>query len=118
LARTVAVLAVSLGITSFVAFHVGSLSVVAGVQVGLLAGWWLFNEWTLRDLTGETSGRWVKFLVFYGVVSASYLLITLQPMLGPGVSTLIYYVGVGGIAVLVCRKEFRMWRSTRLSVGN
>ncbi|MGC2803863.1 MAG: hypothetical protein WCA41_18660, partial [Candidatus Acidiferrum sp.] len=58
LGRTAAVLAVSLAVTSFAAFHADSLRVVAELQVAILGAWWLLNEWTLRDLTGETAGSW------------------------------------------------------------
>jgi O-antigen/teichoic acid export membrane protein len=108
LVRTVAVLIVSIGITSFTAFHVGSLQIVAAVQVAILGAWWLFNEWTLRELTGETPSGWVKFLWIYGLASLAYWLAT--GWTGHStVSVLAYYACLATVLIAFCREDVRVW---------
>jgi hypothetical protein len=105
LARTAAALAVSLAATSFAAFHAGSLRVVAGAQVAILGASWLVNEWTLRDVTGERAGSWVKFLAIYGAASAGYWIATAPTGLGTATSLLLYYGCVGIVLGVACRDE-------------
>lgn len=103
------VLVLSLGTTSFAAFHTGSLRIVAGVQVAVLGSWWLFNEYALRNLTGESLKDWIKYLSIYGLASGSYWLATTWNLRGAGLSVLSYYVGIGVVLMLICRRELRIW---------
>lgn len=107
LARTLAVLTVSLGATTFAAFHTGSLRIVAGAQVGILGAWWLFNEWTLREWTGQTTGEWAKFAAVYLLTGGTYWLAS-----GAGVhvatAVALYYVVVGAILGLSCRDKLNL----------
>ena len=105
LMRTVAVLAVGLGMTSFAAFHTGSLQVLAGVQVGLLGGWWLFNEWTLKGLTGQSAGDWAKFAVVYALAAGSYWVAS-EHWLSLGSSVGLYYLSAAIILTAGCREEW------------
>jgi O-antigen/teichoic acid export membrane protein len=107
LVQTAVVLAISLGMTSFAALHTGSLRSVAGVQVAVLAAWWLFNEWTLRKLTGEYAGAWVGFLALYTLVSVSYWL-TSNGGLSTATSVWIYSVIVAIILGLGYRDRMRL----------
>jgi hypothetical protein len=100
-----------LGITSFAAFHAGSLRIVAGVQVAILGAWWLFNEWTLRNLTGETVAGWMKFLGIYGLASGGYWVATTWNEREAGLSVLAYYVGIGVVLSVMCQRELRIWGS-------
>ena len=109
LVRTLVVLAVSFGITSFVAFHCASLQVVAVVQVGILAGWWLFNEWTLRDLTGERIAGWGKFLGAYALVSVIYCISTLPTHVRATYSIPIYYVCVALALAAIFNGDLRLY---------
>ena len=110
LAQTVAVLAVSLGITSFAAFHAGSLRIVAGVQVTILGGWWLFNEWMLRSSTGQAKRDWTKFAGIYAMVATSYWLTTV-PALNVGAAVGIYYSTVAIAVAVGCRDELKLFLS-------
>ena len=107
LARTLAVLTVSLGITTFAAFHTGSLRIVAGAQVAILGAWWLFNEWSLRKWTGQNGREWTKFIVVYLLAGAGYWLTT-----APGVrvvkAVLLYYLVAGVVVGLGCRDKIEM----------
>ncbi len=110
LARTAAVLAVTLGVTSLAAFHADSLRVVATVQIAVLGAWWLLNEWTLRDLTGERAGSWLKFLCVYGLASASYWTATYWAGHDVAVAVLVYYSLLGVVLALLCRGDVRLLR--------
>ncbi len=107
LAQTAAVLAVSLGVTSFAAFHASSLRIVAGVQVVVLGAWWLSNEWTLRNLTGQRGRDWIAFAGVYVLAGASYW-VTTGPWLNVGAAIGIYYLSVAIIVSLCCRDELKV----------
>jgi len=107
LAQTAAVLAVSLGVTSFAAFHASSLRIVAGVQVAVLGAWWLVNEFALRNLTGQSKEGWAKFALVYALAGASYW-VTTGPLLNVGAAIGLYYLSVGMIVGLCCREELRL----------
>ena len=107
LAQTLAVLVLSVGITSFVAFHVGSLRVVAAAQVGILAAWWLFNEWNLRDLTDGYFGGWIGFFGIYGVASGCYWLVTGWTGQPAVLLSLIYYALFGVLLSVAGPEELR-----------
>jgi hypothetical protein len=107
LVQTMAVLAVSVGVASFVAFHVGSLRIVAGVQMAILGGWWLFNEWTLRTLTGQTKGDWMRFVGIYALAGVSYW-VTSGSGLSVAVLVGLYYLSAAVIAVVGCGDELEL----------
>jgi O-antigen/teichoic acid export membrane protein len=107
LARTVAVLAVSLGLASFAAFHSGSLRIVAGTQVVILGAWWLFNEWTLRKWTGQRTVDWARFAGLYVLVVAGYWLTT-APGNSVAASVTVYYFIVALIMGVICRGEWKL----------
>jgi O-antigen/teichoic acid export membrane protein len=107
LVRTLASVAVSLGVTALVAFHAGSLRIVAGTQVTILGSWWLFNEWMMRDLTGQTVAHWSKFLGVFGGASLCYWLVVRYVPNAPS-SVLLYYSSVGILLLLMCRAELRL----------
>jgi O-antigen/teichoic acid export membrane protein len=107
LARTVAALVVSLSVTSFAAFHTGSLRTVAGVQVAILGLWWLFNEWALREWTGQEAGDWAEFTGVYLLTGTGYWLTS-----GAGIhlatAIALYYLAVGAIVGLGCRNKLEL----------
>jgi hypothetical protein len=107
LARTVAVLIVSLGLTSLAAFHADSLGIVARVQVAILCAWWIFNEWTLRNLTGQTRRDWTRFAGVYGLAGTSYWAAT-SPGLNIGAAVGLYYLSAAIIVSLCCRVELKL----------
>ncbi len=106
LARTVLVLAASMGMTSFAAFHAKSLTVVAAVQVAILGAWWLFNEHGLKSLTGQRAGDWVKFMGVYTCTGISYWVVSGN---APNMATAVgsYYVMLVVILGLGCRDDWR-----------
>jgi O-antigen/teichoic acid export membrane protein len=116
LARTTVVLAVSLGTTSFAAFHAGSLRIVAGVQVAILGGWWLFNESTLRGLTDQTAADWLRFIGVYGLASTSYWVTTTWTG-HEAVFTLLYYSCLAVVLAVLCRDELRLWAKAQCYIG-
>jgi O-antigen/teichoic acid export membrane protein len=107
LARTVAVLAVSLGLTSLAAFHADSLAIVARVQVAILSAWWIFNEWTLRNLIAQTWRDWTRFAGVYALAGASYWVAT-SPGLNMGAAVGLYYLSAAIIVSLCCRAELKL----------
>jgi len=106
LVRTAMVLAISLGVTSFAAFQTGSLRIVAGVQVAILGAWWLFNEWTLRNLTGQAKEDWIKFAGVYSLAAASYWATTDLANVRAAVG--LYYLSVAIIVSLGCHDELKL----------
>lgn len=102
--QTLGVLIVSLGTASLVAFRTGSLERVAATQVVILGLWWVFNEWTLRDLTGQSIGDWLKFAGVYVLAGVSYWL-TSRPGVNLLLSLGIYYASVVILAGILCRNE-------------
>jgi O-antigen/teichoic acid export membrane protein len=115
-ARTVAVLTVSLGITSFVAFHFGSLRIVAAAQVMVLAGWWLSNEWTLRGLTGEGFLSWARFLLVYSLTGISYWMVTASARNRPLIAVFLCYIAAAVALCIFSRGDVRVLR--RAARGN
>lgn len=105
LVRTITVLVASLGMTSLAAFRTGSLQVVAGVQVALLGAWWLFNEWTLKGLTGQGVRDWAKFGALYSLTAASYWVAS-KHWLGLGSSVGLYYLSAAIILTASCQEEW------------
>ncbi len=107
LARTAVVLTISLAATSFAVICTGSLGVVAAAQVGLLSGWWLFNEWTLRELTGQKDRDWMKFAGVYLFAASSYWFTTRGAWPIP-LSVLVYYVCLALALTTICGEEMRL----------
>ncbi len=110
LVRTVAVLAASLGVTSFAAFHFGSLQILAGIQVAIMGAWWLLNEWILRRLTGQSAGDWIKFATVYALAAGGYWFASGSRM-GLGAELSLYYPGAAIVLGALCRDELRTWLS-------
>lgn len=107
LSHTVGALVVSLGLTSFAAFHSGSLRVVAGVQVAVLGLWWLFNEWSLRRWTGQETGELARFTLIYLLAGVSYWLASgLEVAIA--VSIGLYYLAVVVILGLAYREKLAL----------
>lgn len=106
LARTMLVLVLGFGVASFVAFHFGSLQVVAALQVIILACWWLFNEFGLRSLTGATVKDWVGFGGVYALVGATYWVATSRGS-AMGAAVGLYYLSLAIIVILSCGRELR-----------
>jgi O-antigen/teichoic acid export membrane protein len=105
--QTLGVLIVSLGVASLVAFGTSSLKRVAATQVVILGLWWLFNEWTLRDLTGQSLGDWMKFAGVYTLAGVSYWL-TSRPGVNVVGSVRVYYASAAIVAVIWCRDEVKV----------
>lgn len=107
LARTVAVLGAALGLSALVAFWLGSLTALAEMQVVIVGCWWFFNEWTLREFTGQSVRDWIKFSSVFVLVGLAYWLAT-DRLVEISTSLLIYYLIVGMILVSVCRADIRL----------
>ena len=108
LAQTMTVLALSLGAASFVAFTIRSLPIVAGVQIAILAVWWLINEWMLRDSSGQEKRIWMRFLAVHAVASAGYWLTTMPSARSTPASLLLYCGYAAALLTVGCRSELRL----------
>lgn len=107
LIQTVAVLAFTLGLTSFVAFEFGGLRLVAGIQVVILAAWWLFNEVTLKGMTGQGRAAWAKFIGVY-LFSAGAYWVTSTPGVELVRALTAYYLCVAIAVLFGCRGELKL----------
>lgn len=105
--QSIVVLALTLGVSCAAAFGIKSLQIVAGIQVAMLGSWWLFNEWRLRELTGQMARAWIKLGMLYLSISITYWSTTTGSvsvyLAGAG-----YYATILAISVLVCRNELRI----------
>lgn len=106
---TAAVFVLGCGLAYFAAFKFRSLEMVAVVEVFVLAIWWLFNEWALRDLTLQRMRDWARFMMLFGSISLIYLLAA-QLGRGPVLSLLFYYACIAAFLAVFCRSELGMWR--------
>lgn len=62
LSRTVAVLFAGLGLAVLAVTIAHSLVAVSAAEVITLGAWWLFNEWRMREMTGQRFHDWARFL--------------------------------------------------------
>jgi O-antigen/teichoic acid export membrane protein len=100
LVQTVVALVFSFGVTSIVAFHVGSLRLVAAVQVAILGAVWIFNEIASHRMTNQRWQEWAGFVVVYLVAAVGYWVATNAMLLGWTAMAAYYVVIVSIIAVL------------------
>lgn len=107
---TATALLVSFGVALALAIRLRSLVAVAVGQIGVLALWWLANEWILRKTTGQ---RWKDRLRLTSVFawSAISYVVAMKSAENVGLRTLIYYALVAGCLVLACSPEIRIaWK--------
>jgi len=104
---TLLMVAVGFGITLFSVMGLRSLYAVATAQVVTLGLWWLLNEWTLRELTGQTISDWSKFLGTFGGASLCYWLASRYGH-GALFSILLYYICIAVVLGATCREELRL----------
>jgi O-antigen/teichoic acid export membrane protein len=104
---TMLMAAVGLSFTLFSTMWLRSLTAVATAQVLTLGLWWLLNEWTLRDLTGQTIANWSKFLGVFGGASLCYWLASRYAH-GAALSMLLYYACIAVVLAVTCREELRL----------
>ena len=93
--RTAAVLAV------LMALWLHSLVAVAIGQVWALALWWLANEWSLRETTGQRWKDRLQALVGFAWSAISYGL-AIEYEKNIGLRIVLYYLLVAGCLVLTC----------------
>jgi O-antigen/teichoic acid export membrane protein len=107
---TVGALLVSLSVSLLTTVRLHSLVAVALGQVGVLAVWWLLNEWNLRETSGQRWKNWLQILSVVGWSAVSYgLVLRITPYLGSRI--LIYYALVGAVLWFSCPEEFRLgWK--------
>jgi O-antigen/teichoic acid export membrane protein len=103
---TASALLVSFAVALVLAIGLRSLVAVAIGQIGVLALWWLANEWTLRNTTDQ---RWTDRLRLTSVFawSAISYVVAMKSAGNVGLRTLIYYALVAGCLVLACSPEIR-----------
>jgi O-antigen/teichoic acid export membrane protein len=107
LCSALAALALSLLIAAGAAFGTDSLRVVAVGEVVALGLWWIFNEWWLREITGQTLKEWGPEMGLFCWATISYWLAFRQ------VHTLLarttFYYGLIATALwLACPDELRL----------
>jgi O-antigen/teichoic acid export membrane protein len=110
---TIGALVVSLSTALMMALWLRSLLAVAVGQVVALAFWWLVNEWSLRETSGQRFKNWLQVLSVVGWSAVSYgsaFWFTLHVAWRISV----YYLLVVGVLWFWCREEFRLcWRMLR-----
>ena len=98
---TVGALAVSISLGLVMAIWLHSLIAVAIGQVGALALWWLANEWSLRETTGQRWKDRLRPLVGFAWSAISYGL-AIKYEKNIGLRIVLYYLLVVGCLVLTC----------------
>jgi O-antigen/teichoic acid export membrane protein len=107
---TVGALVVSFSVALVLAIWLRSLVAVAIGQVVTLATWWLFNEWKLREVTGQDWKDWVRIMGLIGWSLASYR-VSMWRTNQVVWRMLIYYLLVTLVLWLACRDEIRIgWK--------
>ena len=106
---TIGALVVSLSTALMMALWLRSLVAVAVGQVVALAFWWLVNEWSLRETSGQGWKDWLRVLSVFVWSAVSYgLALWLTPSAGWRIPT--YYVLVAFVLSFTCFEEFRLAR--------
>lgn len=110
---TIAATIMSFSVALFTAIRMHSLVAVAVGQVMSLLFWWLINEWTLRDVTGQGWKDWARMLLVASVSAASFgIVIIVTPQAGS--RFVAYYAIVAAILWFACSHELTVaWRVLR-----
>jgi O-antigen/teichoic acid export membrane protein len=103
---TIGAFLVTLSMALIITLERHSLAAVAVGQVAALALWWVVNEWTLRETTGQVGGDWLRALVVV-VWSAASFAIVLRLTTNGGWRIAAYYLLVAGVLWPACGAEFR-----------
>jgi len=83
-----------------------SIRIVAVGEIVTLALWWAWNEWKLRDITGQNGKEWALVLGLFFWAAISYVIAFKQAQaLFPRV--FIYYGLMAGAVWLACPAELR-----------
>ena len=103
-----AVVTFSIGLAMAIVW--GSLVAMALGQLAALAIWWLVNDWTLRETTGQSwTGRLTLLAIFTWSV-ASYEM-AMKSTGNVGARILLYYALVGVCLARVCYPEIKiLWK--------
>jgi O-antigen/teichoic acid export membrane protein len=110
LSLTVGALLVSVSVALVLTIWLRSLTAVALGQVAALAGWWLLNEWNLRETSGQRWKNWLQVLSVVGWSAVSYG-VALWSKPGMSWRIPIYYLLVLPVLLVSCRHEFRFgWK--------
>jgi O-antigen/teichoic acid export membrane protein len=104
---TLAALVLTFLIAVGAAFGTHSLRIVAAGEVVALGLWWMFDEWQLRELTGQTPKEWLALLGLFCWALVSYWVALHQFHSGPA-RMAVYYGMVAGALWLVCSAELRL----------
>ena len=107
LSYTLGAIAFTFLIVMTAAFGTHSLRVVAMAEVVALGLWWFFDEWKLREITGQTRRQWGAALGLFCWAAVSYWL-TFREAQGLLARVSIYYGLVAGALWWVCRTEIRL----------
>lgn len=84
-----------------------SLWVIALAQVTALGAWWFFDEWKLREITGQMGRQWAAALGLFCWAAACYWL-AFHEAQGLLVRMAIYYGLVAFVAWPICKTEIRL----------
>lgn len=103
-----AMLALGCGAAYLAVFKFRSLELLAAVQVVVLAIWWLFNEWSLREITLQRARDWARFMSLFGAILLAYFLSAWLHR-GPVMSALVYYAFIGTLFSVFCRTDLGIW---------
>jgi O-antigen/teichoic acid export membrane protein len=109
------VLAFSIGLA--MAIFLGSLVAVAIGQLVSLAIWWCVNDWTLREVTGQSWSSRLTVLAIFAWSVVSYQ-IAVKSTINAGLRILVYYALVGGCLVFACYPELKiLWKLVSRASG-
>jgi O-antigen/teichoic acid export membrane protein len=107
---TVGALLLSFSLAVLMAVRLHSLVAIAIGQVGALLLWWFANQWTLKEITGQS---WIDHLRLISVFVWSALSygVAFRYAENIGLRILLYYALVGGVLVFTCYSEVKItWK--------
>jgi O-antigen/teichoic acid export membrane protein len=106
---TVGMLVLSFGVATALAISMKSLLAVAAGQVGVLASWWIINEWNLRKETGQGWREWFLVCAIF-IESCVWFSLALWFGIGARLSAVFYYALSIPTIVVLAPSEFRLGR--------
>jgi O-antigen/teichoic acid export membrane protein len=99
--------AISMGLVAIAVLVFHSFPLVAAMQVTVVGGWWLFNAWRLRPMTGESWRDFAATLLIF-TWSAISLRWAFSCSTHCSIRTACYWALTAGPLALLCRDEIRL----------
>jgi len=109
LRNSLAFLAAGIVATLMASVYFRSLTAIATIEVLLLGAWWLFNEWSQRELTSHTGKNLLAFLGLFSLAGAAFWAISGASMKS-AILIPAYYGCLAIILAVFCRNDIRLWK--------